>query len=137
MLYDSPKAALQDLTDDERFERVAVHVLRARHSELRITGPTGDMARDAHGRLLFATGAETVLLASIEKGWTGKLARELATIEAQPPAERPARAVFVTNRSTRQTDQQRYRERAAVLGVDLDMFDLNELAFELATPALR
>lgn len=137
MLYDTPKAALQDLTDDERFERVAVHVLRSRHPELRITGPTGDMGKDGHGRLLFATKDPTVLLASLEKEWTRKLARELAGIAKQPAKERPVRAIFATSRSTRQTDQKRYVAKAKALGVALEIFDLNEFALELASPSLR
>lgn len=135
-MYDTPKAALKDLEDDQRFERVALHVLRVRHPELRITGPVGDLGRDGYGRPLFGAKDDTVLLVSLEQ-WTAKLGRELDGIEAQPPADRPAKAFFATSRSTKQMHHRRFKERAAELGVALEIVDLSELSVELETPALR
>ena len=69
-MYDTARAAMEALTDDELFERVAVKVLRVRYPELRITGPSGDLNRDAFGRPLFGERDEIVLLVSCEGRWT-------------------------------------------------------------------
>lgn len=54
-MYDTARVALQGLTDDELFERVALRVLRTRFPEPRITGPSSDLNRDAFGRPLFGS----------------------------------------------------------------------------------
>src|SRR5712691_5092452 len=70
-------------------ERVAVKVLRTRFPELRITGPSGDLNRDAFGRPLFGERDEIVLLVSCEARWTGKLKRDLGRYSALPVPDRP------------------------------------------------
>jgi len=79
-VYDTARAALQALTDDELFERVAVKVL---FPEFRITGPSRDLNRDAFGRPVSAS--------TTKKYGT------------RPAHERSDKAIFVTNRSTKQT----------------------------------
>lgn len=137
-MYDTARAALQALADDELFERVAVKVLRTRFPELRITGPSGDLNRDAFGRPLFGEHDKIVLLVSCEARWTVKLKRDLGEYVAYPADARPAKAIFVTNRSTKQTTQQRYKKWSRdTLGIELEVVDLNELALELESDALH
>lgn len=137
-MYDTPRAALVELTDDTLFERVAVQVLRLRFPELRLTGPSGDLGRDAFGRRLFGARDEIVLMASCEERWTSKLARELKDYEAVAPRKRPKKAIFVTTRSTRSRDQERYKILARdSYGIALEVVDLNELDLELRSDALH
>jgi len=136
-VYDTARAALQALTDDELFERVAVKVLRTRFPELRITGPSGDLNRDAFGRPLFGEHDKIVLLVSCEARWTVKLKRDLSEYAPYPADARPPRATFVTNRSTKQTTQKDYKKWSrGMLGIELEVVDLNELALELESDAL-
>jgi hypothetical protein len=112
-VYDEPRAALQALTDDTLFERVAFKVLRIRFPELRITGPSGDLNRDAFGRPLFGDHDEIVLLASIQERWTGKtgkLKRDLAKYGRYLVQDRPEKAFFVTNRSVGQVALPDYKK---------------------------
>lgn len=137
-MYDTPRAALVELTDDTLFERVAVQVLRGRFPELRLTGPSGDLGRDAFGRRLFGKRDETVLMASCEDRWTTKLARELKDYEGIAAAKRPKKAIFVTTRSTRQLDQERHKKLARdSYKINLEIVDLNELDLELRSDALH
>ncbi|HEX2744336.1 MAG TPA: ATP-binding protein [Streptosporangiaceae bacterium] len=136
-MYDTARAALQALTDDELFERVAVKVLRTRFPDLRITGPSGDLNRDAFGRPLFGEHDKIVLLVSCEARWTVKLKRDLSEYAPYPAGARPARAIFVTNRSTKQTTQKDYKKWSRdEFGIELEVVDLNELAVELESDAL-
>lgn len=140
-MYDTPYVALQALTDDRLFERVAVKVLRARFPELRITGPSGDLNRDAFSRPLFGDHDEIVLLASTQERWkgkTGKLKKDLAKYGKYPEPDRPEKALFVTNRSVGRRSFTAYEEWAwDTLRIKLEVFDLNELALDLDTDALR
>jgi hypothetical protein len=136
-VFDNARAALKELSDDGVFERVAVYVLRARHAELRLTGPSGDLGRDGFGRRLFGVKDEVVLMTSLEQRWTAKLRRELANIKSQPRKDRARKAIFVTNQSADQKTQTRYKGQARALGVTLEVFDLNELVLELDGDALR
>ena len=104
-MYDTARAALLALTDHVVFERVAVKVLRRQIPGLRITGPSGDLNRDAFGRPMFGEHDEIVLLVSCEEKWTRKLKRDLGQYGTYPGHDRPQRAIFVTNRSTKQTTQ--------------------------------
>lgn len=139
-VYDTARAALQALTDDELLERVAVKVLRARFPELRITDPSGDLNRDAFGRPFFGEHDKVVLLVSCEARWTGetgKLKRDLAKYGERPAHERPGKAIFVTNRSTKQTTHGTYKTWSRdTLGIELEIVDLNELALDLESDAL-
>ena len=136
-MYDTARAALQALTDDELLERVAVKVLRTRFSDLRITGPSGDLNRDAFGRPLFGEHDKIVLLVSCEARWTVKLKRDLSEYAPYPADARPPRAIFVTNRSTKQSTQKDYKKWSRdELGIELEVVDLNELALELESDAL-
>lgn len=137
-MFDTPRAALQALTDDTLLERVAVRVLRVRYPELRITGPSGDLGRDAFGRRLFGEHDEIVVWVSCEDRWTDKLTRDRASYEKLAPAARPAKAIFVTTRSTRSTDQKRYKdETRRKFGIALEIVDLNELAGDLESDELH
>jgi hypothetical protein len=131
-VYDTARAALLALTDDTLFERVAVKVLRTRFPELRITGPSGDLHRDAFDRPLFGTRDEVVILVSCEARWTVKLKRDLGEYSAYSARERPKKAIFVTNRSTKQTTQRTYKNWSRdTLGIKLEIADLSELALDL------
>ncbi len=137
-MFDTPRAALKGLTDDTLLERVAVKVLRVRYPELRITGPSGDLSRDGFGRRLFGEDDEIVLWVSCEEKWTKKLRRDRAIYGKQEPAERPKKAIFVTTRSTRQTDQKRLKaETLRTLGIALEIVDLNELSLDLESDELH
>jgi hypothetical protein len=136
-VYDTARAALLALTDHVRFERVAVKVLRRQFPGLRITGPSGDLNRDAFGRPLFGEHDEIVLLVSCEKEWTGKLKRDLGEYGAYPGHDRPEKAIFVTNRSTKQTTQLTWKKWSGKeLGIVLEIVDLNELSLELESDEL-
>jgi hypothetical protein len=136
-VYDTARAALEALTDDELFERVAVKVLRTGYPGLRITGPSGDLNRDAFGRPLFGERDDIVLLVSCEKDWPRKLKRDLSGYGACPAEERPEKAIFATNRSTKQADQDRYKKWSRrEFGIELEVVDLNELAVDLESDAL-
>jgi hypothetical protein len=140
-VYDEPRAALQALTDDARFERVAVKVLRTRFPSTRITGPSGDLNRDAFSRPLFGDHDEIVLLASTQKYWrgkTGKLKKDLAKYGRYPEPARPEKAFFVTNQSVGRRAFTAYEEWARdTLRIKLEVLDLNELALDLESDALH
>lgn len=136
-MYDTARAALLALTDDELFERVAVKVLRPRYLGLRITGPSGDLNRDAFSRPLFGERDEIVLLVSCEARWTAKLRRDLDEYRPYLAEDRPEKAIFVTNRSTKQTTQLTYKKLAGELGINLEVVDLNELAVDLDSDSLH
>jgi len=137
-VFDTPRAALGELTDDTALERVAVAVLQARHPQLRITGPSGDLNRDGFDRPLFGEHDETVLAVSCEKPWPGKLKRDFSSYAAVPATERPKRGIFVTTSSTKQTTQQKYKKLIKeTTGIHLEIFDLNELDHALRSDPLH
>ncbi|WP_018332746.1 hypothetical protein [Actinomycetospora chiangmaiensis] len=77
-LRDTPRQALVELTEGRVLQRVALAVLRERgYPRLRITSPRGDLDRDAYGRPWFGEHDDTVLLVSVEGGWSTKLDRDL------------------------------------------------------------
>ncbi|MFJ2769192.1 hypothetical protein [Streptomyces sp. NPDC087300] len=134
-MYDSARAALQELENDQVFERVALHVLRVRFPELRITSVTGDLGRDAFGRPLFGKDDKVVLWVSLQQKWTSKLKSELVKNSKH---DRRAEAIYVTNRSTNEKTKERWRTTASKdYGVALEIFTLAELVTELETDALR
>lgn len=97
VVYDTPRAALMELTDYVRFESVAIQVLRVRHPELQITAPTADLRRDAYLRPLFGERDEIVGLFSCERNWRSKLKRDLQPYCQRPAEEKPEEVLFVTN----------------------------------------
>jgi hypothetical protein len=134
-VYDSVRAALRELEDDQVFERVALHVLRARIPELRITSATGDLGRDAFGRPLFGKDDTVVLWVSLQEKWTSKLKSELVKNRRH---DRRAEAIYVTNRSTTEKVKERWRKTASDdYGVALEIVTLAELATELESDGLR
>ncbi len=136
-MYDTARAALLALTDHVVFERVAVKVLRRQIPGLRITGPSGDLNRDAFGRPMFGEHDEIVLLVSCEERWTRKLKRDLGPYGNYPGHDRPQRAIFVTNRSTRQVTQATWKKWSRKeLSIALEIVDLNELSLELESDEL-
>jgi hypothetical protein len=127
-VYDSARTALRELEDDQVFERVALHVLRARFPELRITSATGDLGRDAFGRPLFGKDDSVVLWVSLQEKWTSKLKSELVKNRRH---DRRAKAIYVTNRSTTEKVKERWRKTASDdYGVALEILTLAELATE-------
>ncbi|WP_330257741.1 hypothetical protein OG586_37330 [Streptomyces murinus] len=134
-MYDSARTALRELEDDQVFERVALHVLRARFPELRITSATGDLGRDAFGRPLFGKDDSVVLWVSLQEKWTSKLKSELVKNRRH---DRRAKAIYVTNRSTIEKVKERWRKTASDdYGVALEIVTLAELATELDSDGLR
>lgn len=80
-MYDTARVALIELTDDKRFEDLAVAVLSKRDFPgLRITGPSGDEGKDAFSRELFYGKDTVVLMVSLEESWSRKLKSELDKI---------------------------------------------------------
>jgi len=137
-VYDTPRAALGELTDATTLERVAVAVLQTRHPQLRITGPTGDLNRDGFDRPLFGDHDETVLAVSYEKPWTTKLQRDFKDYTSLPAAKRPKRGIFVTTSSTKQETQEKYKKLIKeTTGIELEIFDVNELDQALRSDALH
>lgn len=138
VMFDTPRAALLALTDDELLERVAVEVLQHSHPELRITGPAADLGRDGFGRALFGDHDEIVVAVSCQASWTTKIQKDFKDYETVPVASRPTSGIFVTNRSTKQTTQQTYKTKIRnATCIDLEIFDLNELDLALRSDALH
>ncbi|MEV6013272.1 hypothetical protein AB0M29_41750 [Streptomyces sp. NPDC051976] len=134
-MYDTARAALQELENDYVFERVALHVLRVRFPELRITSATGDLGRDAFDRPLFGKDDKVVLWVSLQGRWTDKLKSELVKNSKHG---RQAEAIYVTNRSTNEKTKERWRTTARDdYGVALEIVTLAELVTELETDGLR
>lgn len=134
-VYETARAALQELENDQVFERVALHVLRVRFPELRITSSTGDLGRDAFGRPLFGVNDQVVLWASLQQRWTDKLKSELVKNHKHG---RRARAIYVMNRSTNEITKEKWRQKARTeYGVEAEIVDLAELVTELETDGLR
>ncbi|MFE1797736.1 hypothetical protein ACFW9L_16420 [Streptomyces sp. NPDC059517] len=134
-MYDTARAALQELENDQVFERVALHVLRSRFPELRITSVTGDLGRDAFSRPLFGKDDKVVLWVSLQQRWTSKLQSELVKNRGHG---RQAEAIYVTNRSTNEKTKERWRTTARNdYGVALEIVTLAELVTELETDGLR
>lgn len=134
-MYDTARAALQELQNDLVFERVALHVLRVRFPELRISSATGDLGRDAFGRPLFGTDDKVVAWVSLQRTWTTKLQSELVKNRKH---DRRADAIYVTNRSTNEKTKERWRATARDdYDVALEIVDLAELVTELETDGLR
>lgn len=134
-VFPTAKVALQELENDRIFERVALHVLRVRFPDLRITTSSGDLGRDAFGRPLFGEDDKVVLWVSLQKVWTSKLESELVKNRRH---DRKAEAFFVTNRSTKEATKERWRAKARHdYDVALEIVDLGELVTELEVDALR
>ncbi|WP_035795684.1 AAA family ATPase [Kitasatospora mediocidica] len=135
MLYDTVKVALEQLTDDRVFERVAYRVMRHRYPDLRITTATSDTGLDGYSRPLFGPEEEIVLWASFENT-KAKLKPELAKHKDHG---RRANAIFVTNKSTPTEATQRRWKRDALKDweVHLEIFTLDQLVEDLETDDLR
>ncbi|MFD8717804.1 hypothetical protein ACFV2H_07235 [Streptomyces sp. NPDC059629] len=134
-MYETARAALQELENDQVFERVALHVLRVRFPQLRITSSTGDLGRDAFGRPLFGENDRVVLWVSLQQRWTDKLKSELVK---NAKHSRRAKAIYVMNRSTNEITKERWRQKARTeYGVETEIVTLAELVTELETDGLR
>lgn len=137
-MYDTARVALMELTDNRRFEQVAVAVLSARRFPgLRITGPSGDEGKDGFDREPFHGKDRVTLMISLEKEWSPKLKSELDKIEKRAENKRPTKAIFVTNRSASPRWQTPHKTRAKRLGTDLEVFDLNEFVQSFEKDELR
>ncbi|MFI9568115.1 hypothetical protein [Streptomyces rishiriensis] len=133
-MYETARAALQELENDQVFERVALHVLRVRFPQLRITSSTGDLGRDAFGRP-FGEDDQVVLWASLQQRWTDKLKSELVK---NAKHSRRAKAIYVTNRSTNEITKEKWRQKARKeYDVEVEIVTLAELVTELETDGLR
>ncbi|MFH9968910.1 hypothetical protein ACH4PR_47855 [Streptomyces mirabilis] len=134
-MYDTAKVALQELDNAQVFERVALHVLRVRFPELRITSSAGDLGRDAFGRPLFGKDDEVVLWTSLQRAWPDKLKSELVKNRKHG---RQAKAIYVTNRSPKEITKENWKNTARTeYSVALDIVDLTELVTELESDSLR
>lgn len=137
-VYDTPRAALMELTDYVQFESVAIQVLRARHPELRITAPTADLGCDAYGRPLFDERDEIVGVFSCEKDWRGKLNRDLQPYGQRPVEEKPEKAFLVTNQPITEVSKKRAKQEVySSYQIQLEIVALDELDLELRSDALR
>ncbi|GAA3916422.1 hypothetical protein GCM10023084_79510 [Streptomyces lacrimifluminis] len=135
MLYETAQGALEQLTDDQILERVALWVLRKRYPNLRPTSATGDTGLDGYSQPLFEDGIDVALWVSLQSTWSAKLTIEL---KKHKKHGRTAPAFFVTNRSTNEIKKGQERERAKTeFGVDLEIVDLAELVTELESDSLR
>ena len=138
VVYDTPRAALVELTDYEWFESVAIQVLRVEHPELRITAPTADLGRDAYGRRLFGERDEIVGLFSCETTWHDKLNRDLKPYGQCPTEDKPDTVFFVTNQ--RITDHRKKKIGQEVYDryqIQLEIVALDELDLALKSDALH
>ncbi len=136
--YDTPRAALMELTDYVQFESVAIQVLRVRHPELRITAPTGDRGRDAYGRSLFGERDEIVGLFSCERDWRRKLNRDLQPYGQDPTEEKPKKALFVTNQPIIEVNKEQTKQEVYdSYQIQLEIVALDELDLELKSDALH
>ncbi|MFF2618754.1 restriction endonuclease [Kitasatospora sp. NPDC058046] len=134
-MYDTVRAALEQLENARVFERVACRVLEVRFPGLRPTTAGGDLGRDGYVRAPFGTDEGVVLLVSLQDAWTSKLASELRKNREH---DRHAKAVFVTTRTTNEAAKEKWRDSARDdFGVDLEIVDLDELVYELERDELR
>lgn len=137
-MYDTPRAALMELTDYVRFESVAIQVLRVEHPGLRITAPTADLGRDAYKRPLFGERDEIVGLFSCRKDWRRKLNRDLQPYRGCPTEEKPETVFFVTNQQVTDTSKEQTKQEVCDrYQVRLEIVALDELDLALKSDALH
>ena len=137
-MYDTPRAALMELTDYVRFESVAIQILRVRHPELRITAHTADLGRDAYGRPLFGERDEIVGLFSCEKYWRRKLNGDLQPYGQCPTAEKPEKALFVANQPINEASKKQTKQKMHDrYQIQLEIVALDDLDLELKSDALH
>ncbi|MEU9823478.1 AAA family ATPase [Pseudonocardia alni] len=137
-LYETPRAALEALTDYPVLERVAVAVLQLRgYPGLVITEATGDLGRDGFVRARFGDHDETVALVTARERWTTKLDEDLDPHLALGRAQRPDTAIFVTSRRTSEAGLRSRQDKALAAGVALDVWGQARLALELEKDDLR
>lgn len=137
-MYDTPRAALMELTDYVKFESVAIQILRIEHPELRITAPTADLGTDAYKRPLFGVHDEIVCLFSCEKNWRRKLNRDLQLYREHPAEEKPETVFFVTNQQVTNKSKKKTEQQVQELyQLRLEIVALDELDLALQSDALR
>src|SRR5438270_7832953 len=136
-MYDSARGALRDLRDANVLERVAFHVLRPTHPDLRLTASTADTGVDAYARRLFSKKDDLRVMVSLEGNWRNKLDKEIAKIRAQKRSDRAPKALFVTTSVATEIGKKPRTQAARRLSVDLEIVDQTWLVSELETDALR
>lgn len=94
MLYDTARVALEQLSDAQVFERVALRARWKRSPNLRLNSATGDTDLDGYDRRLFEDEIDVALWVSMQRTWTQKLGIELTSIRSagapDPARRRPA-----------------------------------------------
>lgn len=130
MRYGDAARALDELTDDRGFEKLATLLLSRTGINLRPIGGAGDRGRDAVAGLFKGDGEELAVAVSLEKDWPGKVRRDLARIASHGLTHRTV--IFVTNRPAapkQQTDLQGWAKDTH--GVDLTVLDQRWLVARL------
>lgn len=137
-VYNTPRAALSELTHYERFESVAIQVLRVEHPGLRITAPTADLRRDAYKRPLFGEHDEIVGLFSCQKRWRDKIKHDLQPYRGRPTEEKPEKVVFVTNQQVTDISKEQVKQEVYdSYQIRLEIVALDELDLALKSDALH
>ncbi|MCA1671640.1 MAG: restriction endonuclease [Actinobacteria bacterium] len=137
-MYDTPRAALIELTNYVRFESVAIQVLRVQHPELRITAPTADLGRDAYGRPLFGEHDEIVGLFSCQRRWRRKLREDLQPYSQCPPEKKPEKVFFVTNQPITEDSKENFKQEVYDrYQIPLEIVALDELDLALKSDPLH
>lgn len=135
--YPTVDLALREVTDSRAFERASFYVLVEQYPTLRITAPTADGGKDLRVAPLGSELDDVRVMVSIEGMWHRKLDAELDKIEKLSASDRPADALFVTNRNATETAIGRRKERALQLGVRLEVVGHSQLVVALNEPRLR
>jgi hypothetical protein len=127
-------AALDTMTDDERFELMASQLL-ARHVDERIrpVGGTADRGRDAvRGLYRFGEGEELVCMFSLRKDWERKIREELAHLKEEGWEAREI--IAVTSQETTNQGEAKLQELFGEDGRDLTIISRKHLVHWLELP---
>jgi hypothetical protein len=130
------EVALEGMTDDRRFEDLAVLALQGLEPSLRPTGGAGDRQRDAVAGSFRTDDDRLVVTASLQRTWAQKVAADLeGLIRSGDPL--PDAVVSVTNRRTGARKRNELEKEApGRFGFRLRVFDQRMLALRLLRPEL-
>ncbi|HEX6701549.1 MAG TPA: hypothetical protein VF101_12550 [Gaiellaceae bacterium] len=127
-------AALEAMTDDERFELMASQLL-ARHVDDRIrpVGGTADRGRDAvRGLYRFGAGEELICIFSLRDDWERKIREGLADIKEEGWEAREV--IAVTSQATTNQAEGKLQQLFAKEGLDLTIISRKQVVHWLELP---
>jgi hypothetical protein len=130
------EVALEGMTDDRRFEDLAVLALQGLEPSLRPTGGAGDRQRDAVAGSFRTDDDSLVVTASLQRTWAQKMAADLEGL-TRSGDPLPDAVISVTNRRTGARKRNELETEApGRFGFRLRVFDQRMLALRLLRPEL-